>query len=96
MDPCKITILGNVGFVDSVLGSVSTIGGCPLSSTSDDKKTIRYRTVEEFKGLESDVVILVNHSYVNEPQTELKRAMLYTAMTRARFYLYVIDYERDL
>lgn len=96
VDPCKITILGNVGFVDSVLGSVSTIGGCPLSSTSDDKKTIRYRTVEEFKGLESDVVILVNHSYVNEPQTELKRAMLYTAMTRARFYLYVIDYERDL
>ena len=56
----------------------------------------QYKTVEEFKGLESDVVIFINHTYSNEPLTDKRRAMLYTAMTRARFYLYIIDYERDI
>ena len=53
---------------------------------------IAFRTVQGFKGLESDVIIYINHTYKNEPKTESVRATLYTAQTRARFYLYAIDF----
>jgi DNA helicase IV len=49
--------------------------------------------VEDFKGLESDIVIFINHTYKNEATTEEIKSIQYTALTRARFYLYVIDYE---
>ena len=45
---------------------------------------------------EADVVIFVNHTYKNEPQTDRKRAILYTALTRARFFLYCLDYEENI
>ena len=37
-----------------------------------------------------------NHTYKNELQTDRKRALLYTALTRARFFLYCVDYEENI
>ena len=97
VSPEKITILSNQRLDQSVLDGVNYIGGYPLTSLS---KTIPggiiFAPVEDFKGLESDIVIFINHTYKGEAKTEDIRAIQYTALTRARFYLYVIDYERTL
>lgn len=93
----KIVILSNLGLDHSVLNGVSYVGGYPLTSLS--KKIpggIVFATVEDFKGLESDIVIFINHTYKGEAKSEDIRAIQYTALTRARFYLYVIDYEKPL
>jgi len=93
--PHKIVILSNRKKENSILNEYNTVGGCIISENraTKDENSISFRTVQGFKGLESDVAIYVNHTYKNEPKTESVRATLYTAQTRARFYLYVIDYE---
>ena len=93
----KIIILSDRKKEKSVLKDVDMVGGCKLNDIyDDDNEVIKYRTVQGFKGLEADVVIFVNHTYKNEPQTDRKRAILYTALTRARFFLYCLDYEENI
>ena len=92
--PNKITILSNRGMDQSVLSDVYCLGGYSLISLENkNDNSIVFSTVENFKGLESDIVIFINHTYKNEAQTDEVRSIQYTALTRARFYLYVIDYE---
>lgn len=94
VSPEKITILSNRGLDQSVLSEVYYVGGYPLVSLENKSDcSIVFSTVEAFKGLESDIVIYINHTYVNEAKTEAIKSIQYTALTRARFYLYVIDYE---
>lgn len=93
----KIIILSDRKKEKSVLREIDTLGGCPMDDIYDgNTETIKYRTIQSFKGLEADVVIFLHHTYKNEPQTELKRALLYTALTRARFFLYCVDYEENI
>lgn len=95
--PDKITILSNLGLDQSVLNDVSYVGGYPLVPLSKSMQgAITFTTVEDFKGLESDIIIFINHTYKGKAKTDTVRAIEYTALTRARFYLYVIDYERTL
>lgn len=91
----RLMLLSNRKKENSVLADTAALGGYPLSDGSAPAGADRlaYRTIQSFKGLESDIVIFLNHTYRNEPKTDEMRATLYTAMTRARFYLYVIDYE---
>ena len=97
VSPEKITILSNRGLDQSVLSDVYYVGGYPLvSQENKNDGSIIFSTVEAFKGLESDIVIFINHTYKNEAKTEAIRSIQYTALTRARFYLYVIDYEIKL
>ncbi|MFT9055625.1 MAG: NERD domain-containing protein [Ethanoligenens sp.] len=93
--PQKIVILSNRKKENSILSEIVVVGGHNLSSERvlSDTDSIAYRTIQGFKGLESDVVIYINHTYKNEPKTDSVRATLYTAQTRARFYLYVLDFE---
>ena len=93
--PQKIVILSNRKKENSILSETVIVGGHNLSSERvlPDIDSIAYRTIQGFKGLESDVVIYINHTYKNEPKTDSVRATLYTAQTRARFYLYVLDFE---
>ena len=80
-----------------MLSDVYYVGGYPLVSLENkNDKSIAFSTVEAFKGLESDIVIFINHTYRDEPKTEEIKSIQYTALTRARFYLYVIDYEIKL
>ena len=93
----KIIILSDRKKAKSVLSEIDTLGGCSLDDIYDgNTETIKYRTIQSFKGLEADVVIFLHHTYKNEPQTERKRALLYTALTRARFFLYCADYEENI
>ncbi|KGP76647.1 hypothetical protein JT05_03425 [Desulfosporosinus sp. Tol-M] len=93
--PQKIVILSNRKKENSILSETVIVGGHNLSSERvlPDTDSIAYRTIQGFKGLESDVVVYINHTYKNEPKTDSVRATLYTAQTRARFYLYVLDFE---
>ena len=93
----KIIILSDKKKENSELKEVEIIGGCRINDYYDgDIDCIKYRTVQSFKGLEADVIIFINHTYKNEPLTEKKRTILYTALTRARFFLYCIDYEKNI
>lgn len=96
--PEKITVLSNKAIENSVLKGIDSIGGYRITTTSKDRdpKKVLVRTVEEFKGLESDIIIYVNHTYKNELHTSEKRAFLYTALTRARFYLFILDFEEQI
>jgi len=95
--PQKIVILSNRKKVNSILSETVVVGGHSLSDEHilPGVDSIAYRTVQGFKGLESDVIIYINHTYRNEPKTDSVRATLYTAQTRARFYLYVLDFEEN-
>ncbi len=93
VDADKITILSNRTKSNSVINDIDIVGGYHLSEDLLSVGTVKFSTVEEFKGLESDIVIYINHTYKNEKITESIRSIQYTALTRARFYLYVIDYE---
>ncbi|MBZ4670320.1 MAG: hypothetical protein JG769_624 [Oscillospiraceae bacterium] len=94
--PQKIVILSNRKKENSILSETNLVGGLKLSDEyifTDN--SIAYRTIQSFKGLESDIVIYINHTYKNAPKTESVRATLYTAHTRARFYLYVLNFEES-
>lgn len=95
--PEKIVVLSNLRLDQSVLNGVKYVGGCPLTTMiQEEEGAVTFATVGDFKGLESDIIIFINHTYRGEVKTETVRAIEYTALTRARFYLYVIDYERSL
>lgn len=97
VQPEKIAILSNLELDQSVLKDVNYVGGYPLTNLRDlSPEAILFATVEDFKGLEADIVIFINHTYKNEIVDADIRAIQYTALTRARFYLYVIDYERKI
>jgi hypothetical protein len=91
----KIVILSNRKKNNSILNDTTMVGGHAINEdrAKQGADSIAYRTIQGFKGLESDVVIYINHTYNDEPKTGSVRATLYTAQTRARFYLYVLDYE---
>lgn len=97
VSPQKIVILSNLGLDQSVLNDVSYVGGYKLVSLADQTDNgIVYAEVKDFKGLESDVVFYINHTFKGEPKTNDISAIQYTALTRARFYLYVVDFEKTL
>jgi len=50
----------------------------------DDNESLKFRTIKEFKGLESDVIIFINQN------KDIKMEEKYVAFTRARYMLYVI------
>lgn len=97
VSPEKIVILSNLRLDQSALDGVNYIGGYPLTNLNETiPGGVIFAPVEDYKGLESDIVIFINHTYKGEAKTEEIRAIQYTALTRARFYLYVIDYEQTL
>ena len=53
--------------------------------------TIRFRTVKDFKGMESDIVIYLNHKNETGYGPSEQLCELYVALTRPRYYLYVLS-----
>ena len=52
---------------------------------------ICFKTAEEFKGLESDVVIYLTHEFTDIPSSTIDKRKDYVAITRARYYLYILN-----
>ena len=64
-----------------------------LKDISDTE--ICFKTAEEFKGLEADVIIYLKNDYPSLPEDEIYKRREYVAMTRARYYLYVLSTKRE-
>ncbi len=59
-----------------------------LSIIEDD--VIRYYSVKDFKGMEADIIVYINH--IKTQTLEVKELCeQYVALTRPRYYLYVLN-----
>lgn len=85
----SIVVLSNRSIENSILNGKKNLAN--FQFVTENRKLldneIMFRTIQGFKGLEADVVILLNH--INEEPLDSKQ--LYVGYTRARFYLYVIE-----
>ena len=83
-----IVVLSPRRLENSALGNIERIGDAPLfdSSRSLDvlQGSIRFSTIHSFKGLESQVVIIVD---IDEVEKEGPQALMYVGMSRARSLL---------
>ncbi len=77
----------------SILSGVSSVGGYPLVSNRDDKG-ILFTSSRNFKGLESDVVIIVDvdDSCILD---DGKRRVFYVGSLRARHFLDIVSVMND-
>ncbi len=95
----SIVILSDEPFENSILARETRIGGYNISfkDLSETTETeICFKTVEEFKGLEADIVIYLENDYTVLPKDDLKNCKEYVALTRARYYLYILTTAKTL
>jgi hypothetical protein len=92
--PGAIVVLLNSAKEKSCLADTKTIAGYPLVSTyggyDPNAKQVYYATIEIFKGLEADVVLLILESGLSK---DAQAKAVYTQGSRAKHLLYV--YRRD-
>jgi len=87
--PGRITVIAPHTRENSCLREIGHLAGQRLSTDPLDRAgAILCTTVHKFKGLESDVVILID---VREDDLFCGRAFLYTAAARARVLLHVFE-----
>ena len=90
-----IVILSPRRLENSVLAEVEKVGEFPLidcSRTLDAPgECLRFSTIHSFKGLESQVVIIVDIEDVDEHRSQ---SLLYVGMSRARGLLILLAHER--
>lgn len=94
--PAKsIVILSNKKFEESILVNEDYIGSFRIDKYKEvneiEADSIRFSTVSEFKGLESDLIIFINHVSSHEITSKDKKCEQYVALTRARYYLYILN-----
>lgn len=89
----SIVILSDLDYTDSALSGEDKIGTFDINTGSAAKKEneICFRTVSEYKGLESDVVIYITSPKHKEIDDRARNKEDYVAYTRARYYLYLIE-----
>lgn len=93
----SIVILSDGPYEKSILATETRVGAFDISfgDLSTLKETeICFKTAEEFKGLEADVVIYLKNDYPGAIMDEIERRREYVALTRARYYLYVLQTKR--
>ena len=89
----SIVILSDLEYNKSALAGETQIGAYNINIGETPRKDeeIMFRTVAEYKGLESDVVVYVTspeHALIDE---RARKKEDYVAYTRARYYLYLIE-----
>ena len=93
----SIVILSDEPYTMSILATESRVGAFDISFKDLREITeteICFKTAEEFKGLEADVVIYLKNEYQGAIRAEMERRRDYVALTRARYYLYVLQTKR--
>ena len=93
--PSSIVILCNVPVSFSPFGNFPVIGGFELDpdGTAERKNEILFRTISQFKGLESDVAIVVldHTAKIEEEHHRITPELQYVAFTRAKYLLSVVE-----
>ena len=90
----SIVIVSDVAFENSVLANEQKIGAFDINFgpyNSLKETEILFKTAEEFKGLEANIVIYITHDFENLPASTAKLRKEYVAITRARYYLYILN-----
>ncbi len=90
----SIVIVSDVPYADSILANDTRVGAYNLvfkHYKDVGEGEICFKTAEEFKGLEADVVIYLTHEFTNLPAAVIDNRKEYVAITRARYYLYVLN-----
>lgn len=90
----SIVVLSDVPYEESLLNTETRIGAFdisfkPLREISDSE--ICFKTTDEFKGLEADIVIYLKNGYEQPVVDSVERCREYVALTRARYYLYILN-----
>lgn len=89
IDPDSIVVLGK----NELDGDLS-IGNFIVSNKQNDSENyILYNTVSSFKGLEANIIIYLNEWPSGLSKNKEYYDLLYIAGTRAKYYLYVLDYK---
>lgn len=94
----SIVILSDDSFEDSILATENRIGSYDISFSdlADIADTeICFKTTEQFKGLEADIIIYLKAGYQNAPSGNTQRCKEYVALTRARYYLYILNIKKE-
>jgi superfamily I DNA and RNA helicase len=88
-----IVILGAHNLKHTSLGSDNKVKTFTIweNQKLPDEKSIAYHTYYKFKGCESNVVIILDYNKNDDAWS--KQATLYTAMSRAKHKLYIIEIE---
>lgn len=96
VSPKSIVILSNLKKENSILCGTDMLGKYTLcEGTVPAGDNIAFRTIQGFKGLESDIVVYINESIRGVPQAAKHSATLYTAYTRAKYFLYIVNFVKE-
>jgi len=92
----QVIVLSNRSMEHSIFSGSNKAGDFTLVHTGEGKRagTVRFRTIHQFKGLESDVVILLIHGRTENARESgryLSDELLYVGFTRAKHLLYVVN-----
>ena len=94
IDKRNIVVLSDRTLEGSFLAGATKIGRFRLyenTENSANPNAVTYKTVQSFKGLEADVVILLMHAGANNNGQGKNNYLKYVAYTRARYLLFVIN-----
>lgn len=94
----SIVILSDESYEKSILATEIRIGAFDISFgdlRNIKENEICFKTSEEFKGLEADVVIYLKNDHPENAMAEMEKRKEYVALTRARYYLYVLRIKRE-
>jgi superfamily I DNA/RNA helicase len=87
LDPAEVVVLTPRSASRSALAGVAKAGGQALTWGEPVAGAVRCSSIHGFKGLESDVVVLVE---CDQAHRESRDALMYVAVTRARHQVVVI------
>lgn len=88
----SIVVLSDLPKEQTILANETHIGPFEITCQRENN-SILFSTTKDFKGLEADVVIYLNQVFKNLPDTLLQKTNRYVAITRARYYLYILKFE---
>lgn len=95
VSPNSIVILSDRDYKNSILGTEEYIGSFSIDKSGNvsimSDSAIRFNTVKEFKGMEADIVIFINHKGKDKQLGVEELCEQYVALTRPRYYLYVLN-----
>lgn len=94
VSPKSIVLLSNYEYEDSILNTEEYVGTFRIDKSENkcimEDDTIRFSSVKNFKGMEADIIVFINHS--NNKALEVEQLCeQYVALTRSRYYLYVLN-----
>lgn len=90
----SIVVITDEQIDKSILSNETQIGAYKITHKNLNEvsnEEICVKTAEEFKGLEANIVIYLTKNDETFPNDTIKRSKEYVALTRARYYLYILN-----